>query len=399
MGTISYMNNPKDAAIAVLGGGSAQLTSLRQTLSKLGVKAVAHFDRADQALLALESRDFDLLYIIGSPVDMDPLTFVRTARSAALFSVTPMAYITNKGDRLTALEKDFLKSYSVSVLDGALTDMPLIQNALITALHERANKTSFQSRLVQAKETLRAGLMQQAKEIFDSILRESEWSIVARVGLLRASVDDPVAYWQQLKKLLEMDPANYFFRFELVDRYVKEGRFGDASQTLEALLGEIRQQSSLFWLVELGVICVNLRLYAFCLKISSLIRLQEEKNEWQADLLLSRTYLAADNVHDAQKFLDLAVQSAPGERPEIENLRAIIARKFGDFDEAISRYQSALRLSPDDHRIPYNIGVCYEHVKDWHSAAKYFRLSLDLSPTYSRAKTKLDELVKRALVE
>ncbi len=50
--------------------------------------------------------------------------------------------------------------------------------------------------------------------------------------------------------------------------------------------------------------------------------------------------------------------------------------------EAVSAFQRAGELSPDDARFPYNIGVIWWHLGYWEDAAKQFNLALDRDPNY-----------------
>jgi tetratricopeptide (TPR) repeat protein len=203
-------------------------------------------------------------------------------------------------------------------------------------------------------------------------------------------------YWQQLSRLLEQDPKNYMFRFEQIDRLMQEGRSDEASRILEDLTAQMQTDGEMFWLVELGVICVSEKLFPFCFKLVEMMRLKARKDQmWQADLLESRTHLASGTIDEAVRYLDNAIKAAPGARAEIENMKAIIQRKHGDFAAAAKHYREALRLAPEDHRIAFNIGLCHEHTGETAAALEAYKMALSLSPTYARAQSKVDELESR----
>lgn len=64
-----------------------------------------------------------------------------------------------------------------------------------------------------------------------------------------------------------------------------------------------------------------------------------------------------------------------------------------NYEEAIKRYEEALKLGPKDARIYYNLGIVYETMNKIDKAKQNFRLALELDETLTAAKEHLDKLV------
>lgn len=72
--------------------------------------------------------------------------------------------------------------------------------------------------------------------------------------------------------------------------------------------------------------------------------------------------------------------------------RAISLQKEERFDESIDNYIKAVRLSPRNPDIHYNIGTCFQAKKDWFQAEKAYRKALDLNPEHEEAGLALKKL-------
>lgn len=64
-----------------------------------------------------------------------------------------------------------------------------------------------------------------------------------------------------------------------------------------------------------------------------------------------------------------------------------------NFEEAIKKYEEALKLEPKDARIYYNLGIVYETMNVIDKAKQNFRLAIELDEDLTAAKEHLDKLV------
>ena len=64
-----------------------------------------------------------------------------------------------------------------------------------------------------------------------------------------------------------------------------------------------------------------------------------------------------------------------------------------NYEEAVKKYEEALKLDPKDARIYYNLGIVYETMNRIDKAKQNFRLALQLDENLTAAKEHLDKLV------
>ncbi len=94
------------------------------------------------------------------------------------------------------------------------------------------------------------------------------------------------------------------------------------------------------------------------------------------------------NSHD---LFSHAIQAQPKAAINWTNL-ASLTQLRGDAKKAISLHQKAIELNPKDYISTYNIGLCYQHLKELHQAEHYYKIALDHYPEYLPAMRKLAEI-------
>lgn len=83
-----------------------------------------------------------------------------------------------------------------------------------------------------------------------------------------------------------------------------------------------------------------------------------------------------------------------GASDELLNLQGACLRKCNRFDEAIACYEHALKLSPMDHKIYFNLAVCAQAMGQIEMAKNYISTCLKISPGFKRAEQLLSDLEK-----
>ena len=73
--------------------------------------------------------------------------------------------------------------------------------------------------------------------------------------------------------------------------------------------------------------------------------------------------------------------------------KAIALQKEGRYDESIDHYIKAVRLSPRNADIHYNIGTSFQAKKDWFQAEKAYRRALELDPTHKESDLALKAMM------
>lgn len=63
-----------------------------------------------------------------------------------------------------------------------------------------------------------------------------------------------------------------------------------------------------------------------------------------------------------------------------------------DYKNAITEYKQALKSSPKNHQIHYNLGVCYEKLNNIEEALKAYKRALNIRPTFIEARNAFNRL-------
>jgi tetratricopeptide (TPR) repeat protein len=110
---------------------------------------------------------------------------------------------------------------------------------------------------------------------------------------------------------------------------------------------------------------------------------------WRAKLLQARSCIMKDDLVDASDCIADAAHHAGEGKAEIFNLLGIVKRREGRISEAISCFENAVKLSHRDHRLYFNIALCYNSLHMTDDAIQGLRKALNIFPKYMRAKNLL----------
>ena len=124
---------------------------------------------------------------------------------------------------------------------------------------------------------------------------------------------------------------------------------------------------------------------------------------------LATAYQLQGNIDQAEKNYRRALQLEPTNQLAVDGIkaiendkvqmeldlflnRAIAFQKEGRYDESIDSYIKAVRLSPRNADIHYNVGTSFQAKKDWFQAEKAYRRALELDPNHKEATLALKAL-------
>ncbi len=83
---------------------------------------------------------------------------------------------------------------------------------------------------------------------------------------------------------------------------------------------------------------------------------------------------------------------------DLLNLKGVCLKKKGQFQDAMACYEEALRISPSDSKVYFNLALCSIDMEQYQEAATYLESCLKLSPDFDRAKEKLTELKEKKFI-
>ncbi|APJ04385.1 tetratricopeptide repeat protein [Silvanigrella aquatica] len=108
---------------------------------------------------------------------------------------------------------------------------------------------------------------------------------------------------------------------------------------------------------------------------------------------VGRNFLAQKKKDKALDFLQRAVEQDP-KNPSFLNSMGICYKEMGKFEDSISSYNLALKITPNDVKIMYNKVLCLITMKDYDRAKKVCQQILKYDPKFERAQQKILEIDK-----
>ena len=100
----------------------------------------------------------------------------------------------------------------------------------------------------------------------------------------------------------------------------------------------------------------------------------------------------ATALFEASLQLIKTAEAKFGMTPDLYNLRGVCLKKMGQMQEAMRCYEEALRLSPQDARVYFNLAQCSIGMKNYPEAMRYLESCLKIAPSFPRAREKLVEI-------
>ncbi len=367
--------------------------NLKKRLNTVGLTNIHEFGGGRDVLRYLEHSSLNTLFVSSEIGDMHWSTFIRTLMTTAEANFVPVVFIFSKVLPEDKGKLHLFESYGIkSVITGTF-DTELLVSHLATINNNIKNVQSYESRMIKGKKILKDGLFQVSSRIFRGLVDENSNNLAARTGLVQSSVSDPKLQVEQLNHILAADPENYNFQMELMAHLLRQNKLGKFLQTFDDLMQQIREQGEAFWLVQLGSICVSLRLMALIAKIEGeMAKKLPFHDMWRLNVLKAQSAMLRSEIEAASSELKTLLESPARDMPEVLNIKSIIRKRQGVLPAAIDAMNQAIEKSPEDYRLLYNLGLIYVEMDNIPEAKKAFENALKLRSDYEKASQQLERL-------
>jgi|GEM_PF-2650446 len=385
--------------VALLGASPDQRKSTRASCEELGLTDCTDFTFAHELLPILKVTTCHLLITTGEIGDMHWSTFFRLLRSEANIPFVPAVFIPAHGDSTVKNHTELLHALHIEILPpfGGIQaggfDPASFQNAIKKVVHDDRNAGTYAANLAQAKDFYRTGLKSQAQKIYRSLLKDKPDDLLATLGAVQSAPFADKQIHEQLLHLIDSDPSNYCFWFELLNYFAANKSYGRFAEAFEALSAELRSASDSYWLFHLATICLSLHQPKYAARCLSLLEKGlSPQNDWMPYYLRARICLTENNLDMAEKELGAALANCKVQSAELHNIAGVIARRRHLPAAAVEAFSKAAHFTPLDYRIQYNLALAYleDHQKGRAIHALY--RAVEIFPDYDKAASKLREV-------
>ena len=111
--------------------------------------------------------------------------------------------------------------------------------------------------------------------------------------------------------------------------------------------------------------------------------LHKNKDDWDCYYHIGLIFLNKKKYEKAEEYTNLALNLNPCKEVLIASGKIYL--KKGNKDQAIQRFEDALKLSPDDNNLMSTLGSLYLKAKDYEKAIDYFNKVLEVDKKYSKS--------------
>ena len=114
--------------------------------------------------------------------------------------------------------------------------------------------------------------------------------------------------------------------------------------------------------------------------------LDTDESKWRVKLLEARSNIMKNELEKAEISILLAESLSEDPKAEILNLKGILARRNGNFERALDHFEAAVQITKLDHRLYFNIALCYNSLAKVDEAIGGLRKALGIFPNYGEQK-------------
>lgn len=375
-----------DMIFIVVDDAPASREGIIKSLKTLGFKNVYEGVSEGEALKFLQEKNFDFIICEKDMKQINGLEFLSELRENVEIKRTPILMV---GPELT---KDETQRFPEASPDGYLK-IPFMMKDLSTQISQTLVKYRDTNNIEIDYELARylyiSGEYENALEAYKNISTRNLSSARAFVGIARCyralgnipeaekhlrlamqnNKNYPQAYFDLGVCLLASDKkqaALKAFDQALVINPKNPIRYEEVANVLTRC--ELYEEAESYLMRAINMKIVYPKLYA----------------------QVGRNFLAQKKKDKALEFLQRAVEQDP-KNPSFLNSIGICYKEMGKFEDSISSYNLALKITPNDVKIMYNKVLCLVSMKDYDRAKKVCQQILKYDPKFERAQQKILE--------
>ncbi|SMF52383.1 response regulator [Pseudobacteriovorax antillogorgiicola] len=358
-------------------------------LKNLGLQKVSIRESGLEALSILASESWDLVICDQEMKQINGWLFIKEFKLSEKVPNIP-AILLGRND--APVEEEVLKRFGL-IKYLKLPVRPSELDFLIHSTLSLANTSgTIENKYTQAKDSLIQHNSEEAVELYSELQTLTKGSLRSNVGLAQAYIQNQ-----------EDDRAH-----EVLETIANSGENTPASMMLSARMSLKRGNKD----AGVKVIETLLKAHGNEFYYSRCVGLLNQHNFYDESKTIALAgrelgfdaaefYSAISRALVGEGAYDRALQEIKeaeekfGESAEQFNLKGVCHRKTSNLDEAIEAYEHALRLNPENHKVYFNIAICFIELGQLSEAARQLENCVRLRPDFERARDKLAEVKGR----
>ncbi|MBC7659936.1 MAG: tetratricopeptide repeat protein [Chitinophagaceae bacterium] len=373
----------------ILCGDKNILAAVKSSLKKFEYGEIDHHENGVEALKKMSTSRYDVV------VAHNKLKFIsgwNLVKEMKISDKIPNMPVMLMGDLPAPVSEDEMKQYGlVKYMKAPVNDSEL---GMVLNSTMQLFKTSgtIENKFTKAKAALMGAKSAEAIELYSELHGLTKKNVRSSLGLAEAYTQDGQNDKAEALVLesLKSDASSPTAALLQIKIFINKKQYSEANVAALTLLGPMAD--SPFYHVRVLNTFIEGKSLEHVEEIcrdamGKRFKLPEFWNSMSRMLFQKNRYL------DSLLILQSSVDEF-GATAEMMNIKGACLRKENRFDEALEAYEYALKLSPMDARVYFNMAVCCISKKAIHDAKQHLEMCLKITPDFPGAQQKLDEVNK-----
>jgi len=366
------------------------MMNMRRTLNNMlryiGYIFIEEASDGDIALQMMMKNPPDFVITDWNMPRMPGIDLIRKARENEQFSNTPFLMVTAE------VQESHIVQAAESDIDGYIIK-PFVAKTLQTKINsiieKRKSPTEFDQLIIEGINLRKEKQYENAMAKFEEALKLTGksarvWHLIGETFQIKGEMKKAEKYFQEAAK---NNPLYVKVHHSLGELYQKTGEDEKAFVALEKAIKI--SPNNVFRQIALGKIYLTKGKIKEAGKVFKKA-LQVGSKDALVQKTIGEIYLEEGHIGKAasafKESLNLKKEVA------VYKLLGIVLERSGKAFEAISEFNKALLIDPDDAALYFNIGRAYFESNEKKKALQFFKKTLEVDPGFKDAKNILEQL-------
>jgi tetratricopeptide (TPR) repeat protein len=375
--------------ILIVSGDPELALACKLILKRSGLNNITTIESGIEALKTCESTRFEVILCDKNTKHLSGWLFIQEFKNSPKILNSAIVYF---GGTACEQKPEVLAQYGVLGYAAAPINNKVLMSLLASSLGEAQQKTSLEHRYSFAKEALVSKDANAAVERYSALSKETKQNVRSSVGLLQSyEVQGNVAKVGEVAAVLAEKGADTPTAVMAIIRSMcTQSQFDTAKEKAHSLVDTTKETAIYF------SACVDVfnRYQKFAL--SEEIAIKAQKAGFRTSefaITVARGRFTAGQIEESVKILK-RTEKEFGPSLEGLNLLGVCLRRLNQFEESKNCYEKALKLSPMDAKVYFNLALSETFLDHKDIAIRHLETCLKIAPDFDKARVKLSELME-----
>lgn len=373
----------------ILSGQKESVTAIRSSLKGFEYGEIDAIENGIEALKKLNTSSYDLVVCSSKIKFISAWNLIKEMKTSDKIPNMPVVLM---GEGAAPATEDELKAYGLVKYLKMPTSEADISFLVSSTLQLFKTSGTIENKYTKAKAALIAQKGDQAVELYAELHSLTKKSLRSSMGLAEAynQKGEPEKAEALILDALKNDAGNPMAIMMQIKIMLRRQQLAEAQVAGLSLLSPLAD--SPFYHVRVLNIYNELKVPEAA---EHVCRDAMQKNFkvpefWNS---MCRVLFQKGRFEESLETIESTVEQF-GPNVDVLNIKGACMRKLNRLDDALAAYSDALKISPMDAKVYFNMAVCCIAKKSIQEAKQHLEMVLKISPDFPNAKAKLEEVEK-----